>query len=101
MQLVFYILCMRVLWHDRRPGRRQYFLMIYSTILCCTTLITWIIASRDNMIAFINDRNYPGGPIAFVESPTSGLRHEDIVAQTSLVLGNILADGLLVRSSRS
>jgi len=68
--------------------------MAYSTILCCTNMIVWIISSRDNVLAWIDFRNFPGGPIGFIES--SYLINLDIVALTMLVLGNIMADGLLV-----
>ena len=46
------------------------------------------------MLAWIDYRNFPGGPIGFFES--SYLTNVDIVALTMVVLGNILADSLLV-----
>ena len=85
---------MRILLRDRQSGGHRYFLMAYSTVLCSTNMIIWVISSHGTRLAWIDYRNFPGGPIGFFES--SYLTNIDIVAGVALVLGNILADALLV-----
>ena len=57
-------------------------------------MIIWIISSQGNTLAWIDYRNFPGGPIGFFES--TYLVNIDIVGGVMLVLGNVLADALLV-----
>jgi len=97
-QLIFYIMAMRVLWRDRFRGKHHYFLMAYSTTLACLDAIINILADLNNVRSWINFRNFPGGPLGYIGATANN--SVNITGICALVVGNILADSLLLYRCR-
>lgn len=93
MQLILYLACIHELYR-RKTRQWRNFLVIYLTALCALNTV-WMGTSMYSLQAtFIDNRNYPGGPIGFI-----GVQFSlpfNIISNASLVSSNILADGLLV-----
>ena len=94
VQLVLYIACMRILWRVESRNNFTYFLLFYITLLCSMNTIWTATSAVGLQLTFIDNRNYPGGVIGFL-NVEFGLP-SNVASLTSYIIGNILADALLV-----
>ena len=85
---------MRGLW--RRQPRTGFikFLMFHTTMLCAMNAIWTGTSAYGVQITYVDNRNYPGGPFAFlmVESPLA----TNVLSNVGYTIGNVMADALLV-----
>lgn len=96
VQLVLYIACMRILYRrESRLSATSYFLMSLITVLCAMDTIWTATSAIGLQLTYIDYRNYPGGPLAFLGIEFS--MPVNIVSLASYITGNIIADALLVR----
>ncbi|PPR06694.1 hypothetical protein CVT24_013027 [Panaeolus cyanescens] len=66
--LTLYILCMYALYHQLSSGRQKrqaIFNTVYITVLFATGTVYLAVNSRETQLAFVNNRNFPGGPSAY------------------------------------
>ena len=85
---------MRGLWRRQpRTGFIQ-FLMFHTTMLCAMNAIWTGTSAYGVQITYVDNRNYPGGPFAFlmVESPLA----TNVLSNVGYTIGNVMADALLV-----
>lgn len=84
--------------HDSSPSYRKLriFLLTYITIFFILGTLYIISDARVNQFIFIDDRNYPGGPIAFTTEQYS--IPLNVLTNVSHILGTWFADALIVRS---
>jgi hypothetical protein len=94
MQFILYLGCLQVLWRGART-RYTWFLMIYSTLLCITNMLYTVDGYIIVQLAYIGNRNFPGGVVGFIGASVS--LAPSIISITSIVAGIFLADMLLVR----
>ncbi|KAK7680852.1 hypothetical protein QCA50_016162 [Cerrena zonata] len=94
VQLVLYLMCMRGLWQRRPLTRFIKFLMFHTTMLCAMNAIWTGTSAYGVQITYVDNRNYPGGPFAFlmVESPLP----TNVLSNVGYTIGNIMADALLL-----
>jgi hypothetical protein len=87
-----YILCTRALY--RRAGKFAWIAFAYITVIFLLNTVTNAALVIRYQKVFIADRNYPGGPLAYIREQTSSWP-----LVTSLITGAVTAwlqDGLLV-----
>jgi hypothetical protein len=96
--LALFWLCLRSLWYRTRVKdadyTRNYFFLVYVCVMF--TLGTLFIGSNSQFtqLAFINDRNFPGGPSAWeVEMFSISV---DEISNVSFVLADWCATALMV-----
>lgn len=94
VQLVLYCMCTLALWRRNPRTRSTYLLLGYIFILNAMNAIWTGTSAYGLQLTFIDNRNYPGGPLGFlgVEFSISA----NVLSLASLIAGNLLADGLLV-----
>ncbi|VDB89450.1 unnamed protein product [Peniophora sp. CBMAI 1063] len=86
--------CVRVLWRNVRQGKRRHiYLLVYVLLVISLATAGLFLATKWTQTWLIDQRNYPGGPVAYYEkfnaNPiTTGERVCDFMV-------NWLADGLL------
>ena len=89
--LAFYLLCSRI---DRWNGRSHIAFLVYITVQFILATLFQASSARFTQLAFINNRDYPGGPgayeLSFFYIPV------DMLGNAAYVLSNWLADALLV-----
>lgn len=68
--------------------------MIYTTILFILNTIYAACSARDVQLDYIDNRNYPGGPLQFFLATTA--IPVNVTAFVVFFIANVLADGLLV-----
>lgn len=92
---MLYLACCRVLW--RRPERTRvtWFMLVYITVLCSLGFIYAVTSMITLPLVFIDNREYPGGPFAYIEGPFT-INPDSIVSLASYILGNLMSDCLLV-----
>lgn len=86
---------MRILWRKEKRSRFNYFLMSYITLLCAMNTIWTATSALGLQLTFIDNINYPGGGVNKFLEVEFGLP-SNVVSLASYILGNVLADGLLV-----
>ena len=62
MQLVLWTICASYLWKKYRQGKRTGFLLCYIIVLLSVETIFAIVQTRAVQIAYVDNRNYAGGP---------------------------------------
>ncbi|KAG6380479.1 hypothetical protein JVT61DRAFT_8632 [Boletus reticuloceps] len=96
--IALFWLCFRALWcqlkHRSSARRRNMFFLFYVCILFVVGSLLLGSNSLFTQYAFINNRGYPGGPSAYEQQMWS--IGADEVGNVSYVLGNWLADSMLV-----
>ncbi|KAH7883134.1 hypothetical protein F5I97DRAFT_1815580 [Phlebopus sp. FC_14] len=98
VDLALFWLCFRTLWYRTKSKdadyRRNMFFLAYVCIMFVFGSLFIGSNSQFTQLAFINDRNFPGGPSAWENQMFSiGV---DEISNVSFVLANWLADSLLV-----
>ena len=85
---------MRGLWRRQPPTGFIKFLMFHTTMLCAMNAIWTGTSAYGVQITYVDNRNYPGGPFAFlmVESPLA----TNVLSNVGYTIGNVMADALLV-----
>jgi len=95
VQFVLYIACMDVLWQRKLRTRFTLFLMAYISSLCALNLI-WTATSMFGLqLCYIDNRNYPGGPFAYLVGPFT-THPANVLSLASYVVSNVMADALLL-----
>ena len=94
VQLVLYIACMRILWGKGGRSNFNYFLLFYITLLCSMNTIWTATSALGLQLTYIDNRNYPGGVIGFLNVEFS--LPSNVASLTSYIVGNVMADALLV-----
>ena len=92
---MLYCICVHLLWTRKRRGiRGSDLFLVYTTLIIILNTLNLAGATSFAQMAFIDNRNYPGGPsqyendFYFVTLNT--------MCNISYMLGNWLADGLMV-----
>jgi len=93
MQLMLYFACMRILWRGSKT-RFAWFLMGYTSLLCATNVITTVTAYIGVEQTYIDNRNFPGGVVAFITA--SVVLPFDVISTTMPIFGCFLGDALLL-----
>ena len=94
VQFALYCACMHLLWRQRNTKRRSFFLMTYISALFCLDTIYAACSARDIELNYVDDREYPGGPLQYFLN-TSYIPVNTISVAVFFV-ANVLADALLV-----
>ncbi|TCD67459.1 hypothetical protein EIP91_012376 [Steccherinum ochraceum] len=94
VQFVMYLLCTRALWLRKPKTPSTWFLLGYIFVLNAINTIWTGTSAYGLQLTFIDNRNYPGGPLAFLGIEFS--IWQNILSLASLISGNVLADILLL-----
>jgi hypothetical protein len=94
MTVVLFFHCMQALLWPRAHGPPKYYLVIYTFVLFSLGTIFVALNLRSSVLAFIDNRNFPGGPEAYALSVYSSPLI--ITPNVCFVISNLLADGLLM-----
>ena len=95
------IVFMRSIYHllHRKGLRRSWLPVLFVTILFGLGSVNIACNIRFNEFTWIDDRNYPGGPFAYImEQEQNPL---NIAANCAAIIAPFMADGLLVRALNS
>ncbi|KAG5725314.1 hypothetical protein E4T56_gene18689, partial [Termitomyces sp. T112] len=77
--------------------KKRTFWLLFLCLLTAIATVNLACSIRFNRSAWIDERNYPGGPFDFLVQQQS--RPILTVGNTASILGSFLADGILVRSA--
>lgn len=94
MQFIIYGACVHLLWTKQRHSPLTKIFIPYLTILCLVNLVWTATSAYGLQLTYIDNRNYPGGVIAFL-----GIEFAlpaNIANTASFIAENLLADGLMV-----
>lgn len=94
VQFILYAACVHKLWQRQPRIRFTFFLIAYMTVLTLMDLIWTATSAYGLQMTFIDNRNYPGGPFAFLLVEFS--EPSNVLSLASYIVANILADGLLL-----
>jgi len=94
VQFVLYLACARILWRRKPRSRFTVFLLAYITVLCAMNTIWTATSAFGLQSTYIDNRNFPGGPFAYLQVEFS--QPFNVVSLASYITGNILADALLL-----
>ncbi|KAL0575150.1 hypothetical protein V5O48_006827 [Marasmius crinis-equi] len=94
IQLVIYGACVHSLWTKQRGARFSKIFIGYLTVLCVLNLIWTATSAYGLQLTFVDNRNYPGGVIAFLGVEFA--LPANIVSLSSYIASNILADMLMI-----
>ncbi|KZV71936.1 hypothetical protein PENSPDRAFT_378087 [Peniophora sp. CONT] len=92
---MLYCICMHLLWdrrHRKAPGNTFY--MIYATFILIFNTLNLAGATSFAQLAFIDNRNYPGGPAQYEND--FYFVTLNTMCNVAYMLGNWLADGLML-----
>lgn len=93
---MLYCISMHLLWdrrHRNAPGNTFY--MVYATFILLFNTLNVAGDTSFAQLAFIDNRNYPGGPAQYEND--FYFETLNTMCNVSYMLGNWLADGLMVR----
>jgi len=93
MNVILAFMCLRALWLRRSDKRKRYF-FAYVSFMWLFGTIFFISCCIFTDQAFVDDRNFPGGPNSYEEDMFSVPADE--IGNVAFVLANWLADGLMV-----
>ncbi|PFH45793.1 hypothetical protein AMATHDRAFT_8659 [Amanita thiersii Skay4041] len=95
IQVVLYVICALYLWSQRkRQGKSMLFLLAYITLLVVIATIFTAASARTVQDAYVDNRNYPGGPWQYFLK-TQYLA-EDILFYAMLFVLTFLSDLLVL-----
>lgn len=89
--MCFYLLATQT---NRKNGRKNVPLIVYITLIVLLSTLFMGSLAAFTQLAFIDNRNYPGGPAQYMTDMFS--IPVDEVGNVSFVLTNWLCDGLIV-----
>ncbi|KAF8890143.1 hypothetical protein BD779DRAFT_1518536 [Infundibulicybe gibba] len=72
IQGVLYFICSRYLWTQRKARPTNLFMLAYITLLFLLSGAVQVTQAHLTQLAFIENRNFPGGPWACYEASLSG-----------------------------
>ena len=58
--------CASYLWKTRKTRPKSLFLLSYITLLLCIETIFQVVQARTVQLVFVDNRNYPGGVLAYL-----------------------------------
>jgi len=95
VELTLFLICFTLLWRqiNQSNKRRQLSLLAFVTVIFILGTLFMGSAAKFTQLAFIEDRNYPGGPGAY--EPAIFSIPVGKTGNISLVIGNFLMDALL------
>ncbi|PFH45791.1 hypothetical protein AMATHDRAFT_71080 [Amanita thiersii Skay4041] len=95
IQIVLYVICAMYLWSQRvRRGKAMLFLLGYITLLLCFETLFIAVSARTVQDAYVDYRNYPGGPWAWFLA--TQYLPEDVLFYASLFVLTFLSDLLVL-----
>ncbi|KAJ7869020.1 hypothetical protein B0H13DRAFT_1053555 [Mycena leptocephala] len=94
IQFVLYLACVHILWKRDRRSRLTKMLIPYLTILCIMNTIWTTTSAYGLQLTFIDNRNYPGSVIGFLDIEFA--LTPNVVSLASYITGNFMADMLMV-----
>lgn len=98
IHIVLFLMCFATLWKGRvRSSKSTYGMLIYISSLFILGTIGNASQMRIVQEAYIDNRNYPGGPGAYDVYDGSVLTN--VLGTAAYIINAWLADGLLVRST--
>lgn len=94
--VVLFFMCFSALWDGRTASpRHSYIMMAYTAVVFALTTVGNAMQMRDLELVLVDNRNYPGGPMAYAQE--QGSRRTLVPACTAVfTVSAWLADGLLV-----
>ncbi|THH32606.1 hypothetical protein EUX98_g1576 [Antrodiella citrinella] len=94
VQFVLYCMCTRALWNHKPRTSFTNFLLAYIFVLNAMNTIWTGTSAYGLQLTYIDNRNYPGGPLGFLGVEFS--IPANVLSLAALITGNLLADGLLL-----
>ncbi|KAK7691637.1 hypothetical protein QCA50_005036 [Cerrena zonata] len=94
IQFIVYFIALQALLNRKQKSAFIYFLMGFITLLCVLNCIFTAVNAFGLQQVYIDRRNYPGGPWAYVQ--TSGTAWFNIVSEVAYFMSNIMCDALLL-----
>ncbi|KAJ7229022.1 hypothetical protein GGX14DRAFT_346163 [Mycena pura] len=94
MQLIIYGACVHLLWTKQRHSPLTKIFIPYLTILCLVNLVWTATSAYGLQLTYIDNRNYPGGVIAFLGVEFA--LPANVANTASFIAENLLADGLMI-----
>ncbi|KAF8890140.1 hypothetical protein BD779DRAFT_1622693 [Infundibulicybe gibba] len=93
-QGVLYFICTRYLWTQRKARRMNLFMLAYITLLFLISTIVQVTQAYRTQLAFIENRNSPGGPWGYYDASLGGT--SNIVGQAASVALLFLSELFMV-----
>lgn len=94
VQVVFYGSCALYLWRQRKERAYALWMLAYITALITVETIFVAVQARTVQLAYVDNRNYPGGPWAwFLASQSITV---NVMYEATLFILTFLADLLVV-----
>ncbi|KAF8076135.1 hypothetical protein FPV67DRAFT_1664435 [Lyophyllum atratum] len=91
---IFFIAAYHVLRRPQSSAKSRIFWLAFLVVLLTTSTINIACSIKFNQSAWVDERNYPGGPIQFMFEQQS--RPILTLGNTASILASFLADGLLL-----
>lgn len=88
------IQCITVLARDAKASRRNSFLLWFVVAIFAVSTVFLAAGVKYILLGFVDERNYPGGPTAFLV--TQGFRPANVLANVCVILSTSMSDALLV-----
>ncbi|KAI0331106.1 hypothetical protein GY45DRAFT_1322808 [Cubamyces sp. BRFM 1775] len=92
IHIVIFGMCVEALMHERK--KRNFLWLLYITVLFALGTANICLNINFNELTWIDDRNYPGGPLAFLLEQQA--RPANTAGNAAAIIITFLADGLLL-----
>ena len=92
--VILYAQCFKLLYYGRFRYKTNWFLLTYINIFFLLATLYIVSEAIANQLAFIDNRNYPGGPIFYANQQFS--IPVNVMANATHILGTWAADALIV-----
>ncbi|KAF8890193.1 hypothetical protein BD779DRAFT_291861 [Infundibulicybe gibba] len=93
-QGVLYLICIHYLWSQRKARRINKFMLAYITLLFLLSTVLRVTLAHRTQLVFIENRNFPGGPLEYYEASLGGALN--IVSQAAGVAQLFLSELFMV-----
>jgi len=94
IQVVMFCYCAQYLWNQRRSRSQALFMLAYITVIFIIETIFVGVQARTVQLAYIDNRNYPGGPwVYFLNSQALPV---NVMFEATLFLITFLCDALVL-----
>ena len=98
IEIVVHLYCSLHLWNQRKQRKSSPYLLIYMTLSFATQTVFCAIQARVIQISFVDNRDYPGGPLAYLMVEQAQL---NLVMCIALFATTFLTDLLVVSNMLS
>ncbi|EIN10129.1 hypothetical protein PUNSTDRAFT_43150 [Punctularia strigosozonata HHB-11173 SS5] len=97
LNLALFVQCVPLLWAQRkRDPKYSYAALLFVGLIFSFSTIANGIAMFMNQLAFVDDRNYPGGPAVFASEQVPITQNLNLVATACYFFNQWLQDGFLL-----